>query len=124
MNEEARLELERILKKNPEDLHKVEHAFIRARAWALNNEQRRIFAKVLEGISIDEQPKESEVIAPAEHTQTQYTDASTPVAPQAPVQTAPIASTTDTANLQPTEQTPAPTDENPYGDNNADPDAK
>jgi len=48
MNEEAQLELDRLLKLSPSDLTADDRAFLRARRSYLTDDQKRIFKSVLD----------------------------------------------------------------------------
>jgi len=53
MNPEAQEELNRILQMNPSDLSVEEKAFLNARRTYLNNEQRRVFASVIDAAAAE-----------------------------------------------------------------------
>lgn len=94
MDEQSKARLEAILGSNPEDLIQDDIDFLNGRRWALNNEQRRVFASVL--IQDDGQ-------APVNPEPTQ------PVTPH----DLPPAGTTFTDPSQPTTTNEAPADPNP-----------
>lgn len=61
MDEKSQLELDRILKLDPENLTNEEVGFLRARRGYLTSEDKRIFAIYLEDLVVKAKPQEEKV---------------------------------------------------------------